>query len=326
MSNQHKVIVVGGGAGGLELVTRLGRKFRRQENVEITLVDRNHSHMWKPLLHEVAAGTLNSNEDELSYLAQAHWNGFHFRLGALEHVDRENKCITVAPSFDVDGNEYIPRRTFDYDTLVLAVGSVTNDFGIEGVADNCFFLDGRQQADRFHQHLVRTCYAANTQVGELREGQLHIAIAGAGATGVELAAELHVAIRTLVEFGLKNIDPERDLRIHIIEGADRILPGLSERISSSTAEVLERLGVQLHTNEFVSSATPEGFHTKSGLFIPAEIKVWAAGIKGPDVLGSIEGLERNRINQLMVKPSLQTTVDESIFRPRRLCGLRAERW
>lgn len=313
MTQPHRIIVVGGGAGGLELVTRLGRRYRRRDDVHVTLVDANHSHLWKPLLHEVAAGTLNSNEDELSYLAHAHWNGFHFRLGALESVDRAAKTITVAPSRDVDGMEYIPRRSFAYDTLVLALGSLTNDFGIEGVAEHCFFLDGRQQADRFHQHLVRACYAANTQHEPLREGQLHVAIAGAGATGVELAAELHVAIRTLVEFGLERIDPKRDLKIHIIEGADRILPGLSERISESTAEVLREIGVELHTGELVSAATAEGFHTRSGKFIPAEIKVWAAGIKAPAVIAGIDGLERNRVHQVVVRDTLQAVGDDDIF-------------
>lgn len=313
MPEPHRIIVVGGGAGGLELVTRLGRRYRKNDDVEVSLVDFVHSHIWKPLLHEVAAGTLNSYDDELSYLAQGHWSGFQFRLGALESVDRASRSITLAPSLDVDGNEYIPRRRFGYDTLVLALGSVTNDFGTEGVAEHCFYLDSREQADRFHQHLVRACYTANTQAEPLSEGQLHIAIAGAGATGVELAAELHSAIHALVDYGLDRIDPMRDLRIHIIEGADRILPGLTERISQSTTRVLKALGVQVHTGEMVRSADAAGFHTRSGRFIPAQIKVWAAGIRAPSVLGRIDGLEVNRNHQVVVKPTLQSVSDENIF-------------
>jgi len=313
MAEPHRIVVAGGGAGGLELVSRLGRRYRKRDDVEVTLVDATHSHIWKPLLHEVAAGTLNSHDDELSYLAQGHWSGFHFRLGALESVDRAARTITLAPSRDVDGYEYIPRRSYRYDTLILALGSLTNDFGIEGVAEHCFFLDSREQADRFHQHLVRACYAANTQAEPLREGQLHIAIAGAGATGVELAAELHSAIHALVEYGLDRINPERDLRIHIIEAAERILPGLHERISRSTTRVLEALGVQIHTGEMVSAASEAGFRTRSGKFIAAEIKVWAAGIRAPDVLGRIEGLEVNRNNQVVTAPTLQSVSDEHIF-------------
>lgn len=309
----YRIIVVGGGAGGLELVTSLGDALGQRPGVEIMLVDRQYSHIWKPLLHEVAAGTLNSNDDELSYLAHAHWHHFEFRLGALEALDRTTRTITLAPSVDGAGVEYIPRRQFRYDLLVIAVGSITNDFGIQGIAEHCLFLDGRAQADAFHQVLVRACYAANAQTEPLREGQLHIAIAGAGATGVELAAELHHSIRTLVAFGLDRIEPERDIRIHLIEGSARILPGLAPRIADATHKVLESIGVIVHTGEFVTEATSIGFHTRSGRFIPAEIKVWAAGIKGPDVLGRLDGLETNRINQLIVRNTLQTTLDDDIY-------------
>lgn len=308
-----RIIVVGGGAGGLELVTTLGDRYAGREDVDVTLVDVNHAHLWKPLLHEVAAGTLNSNEDELSYLAQSHWHHFNFRLGALDGVDRAAKTITIAPSTDISGNQYIPARSLRYDLLVLALGSITNDFATPGVAEHCFFLDGRAQADSFHQQLVHNCYAANAQSEPLREGQLHIAIAGAGATGVELAAELHHAVRALVDFGLDRIDPQRDVRIHLIEGASRILPGLTERISSSTHSALERIGVEIHTGERVASADAGGFNTLDGRRIAAEMKVWAAGIKGPDVLANCDGLELNSANQLVVRQTLQTTRDDAIF-------------
>ena len=178
---------------------------------------------------------LNSNDDELSYLAQGHWNHFEFRLGNLSALNRQSKIVTIAPSYDDEGEEYLPEREFRYDILVLAVGSVTNDFGIEGVAEHCFFLDGRHQADDFHKHLVRSCYTANAQEASLREGQLHIAIAGAGATGVELAAELHHSVHTLVDFGLQNLSLEKNLKIHLIEGSDRIPPWADRKNFSSHA-------------------------------------------------------------------------------------------
>ncbi len=312
-SKPYKVVVVGGGAGGLELVTRLGRRYRRREKIDITLVDRSTTHLWKPLLHEVAAGTLNSNETEISYLAQARWQHFSFRLGPLEALDRRSKTIVVGPSFDSDGNEYIPRRTFAYDLLVLAIGSIANDFGVDGVAEHCFYLDSRTQADRFHQNLVRACYRANAQTAPLRESQLQLAIAGAGATGVELAAELQHALGVLAEFGLDRLTLGRGFKIHLIEGSQRILPGLKERISTTTHEVLENIGVEVHTNELITQATHDGFSTKSGKFIPAEIKVWAAGVAGPHVLASLDGLEVTSTNQLRVRSTLQTTRDDDIY-------------
>ena len=308
-----RIVIVGGGAGGLELATRLGRRAGRHGEFMVTLVDQNHAHLWKPLLHEVAAGTLNSNDDELSYLAQAHWYHFTFRLGALAALDRDRRRLTIAASRDASGREYLPARQIDYDLLVIAVGSVTNDFGIPGVAEHCFFLDQRAEADAFHQHLVRACYAADAQAAPIAPGQLHVAIAGAGATGVELAAELHHSLRTLVGFGLQRIDVERDIRIHLIEGSERILPGLPPALSRSPHDVLEQIGVIVHTGPRVARATATGFETTDGTVIPAAIKVWAAGIRGPAVLATLAGLETNTTGQLVVLPSLQTTRDERIF-------------
>ena len=309
----HHIIVVGGGAGGLELATTLGNKLGKKKKSAITLVDSTLTHLWKPLLHEVAAGSLNSYEDELGYLGQGHWHHFRFRLGRMDQLDREKQEISLAPTLDDEGIEYIPRRTFSYDTLIIAVGSTTNDFGIPGIQEHCMILDTRKQADNFHQHLFRSFYTAHTQKEPLREGQLHIAIAGAGATGVELSAELHESAHQLAEFGLDQVKPDTDVKITIVEASDRILPALPPKISEKTSKALEKLHIETCINTRITEATADGFKTENGSFIPAEIKVWAAGIKAPDFLKEIDSLETNRINQLVVKPTLQTTLDENIF-------------
>ncbi len=307
------IVIVGGGAGGLELAAKLGRRYRRDDAVRITLVDRVQSHLWKPLLHEVAAGSLNSFDDEISYLAQAYLNHFSFRLGALKALDRANRTITLAASLDPHGEPYIPERTLSYDLLVIAVGSVTNDFDIPGVAEHCFFLDSREQADAFHQHLLRSCYAADARNGPSSAAQLHIAIAGAGATGVELAAELHHSMRELVGFGLDNIDIEQDLRIHLIEASARVLPGLPQRVSDSTSVLLADMGIVVHTGASIARADADGFETADGQTIAAGIRVWAAGIKGPALLDNLDGLQCNRARQLLVRPTLQCVDDDQIF-------------
>lgn len=312
-SSRHQIVIVGGGAGGLELATRLGHVLGRRGKGDVTLIDATLSHVWKPLLHEVAAGTMNSHEDDIGYLGHAHGNHYRFRLGRLAGVDREAKLVHCAPALDPQGAPMNAARSFPYDTLVIAVGSTTNDFGIPGVAEHCRFLDSREQADDFHRQLLKACYTANSQSEQLRPGQLHVAIAGAGATGVELSAELHDAVHQMVELGLDRISPERDVKLNLIEAADRVLPGLPERISGSTRKVLEGLGVEVFTGERICEATPEGFRTESGKFIPAEIKVWAAGIKAPEVLRDTGGLEVDAINRLVVRPTLQTTLDDDIF-------------
>jgi NADH dehydrogenase len=310
---RHKIVIVGGGAGGLELATRLGKTLGKRKQAEITLIDSTLTHLWKPLLHEVAAGTMNAHEDELNYMAQATWNHFLFRFGKMDRLDREQKLVSLAPTLDEAGKEYIPRREFHYDTLVIAVGSVSNDFSIPGVAEHCLFLDSHVQADKFHSLLLKRCYTAHTQASPIREGQLHVAIAGAGATGIELAAELHNSTRQLVAYGLDQIEPDKDIQFSIIEAADSILPALPKRLSDATAAALANLNIKLMTGERIVRATAEGYETQSGKLIASEIKVWAAGIKAPDFLRDIDGLETSRSNQLVVKPTLQTTRDDDIF-------------
>ncbi len=311
-NNTPNIVVVGGGAGGLELVTKLGRKLGKKGKANITLVDSTHTHIWKPLLHEVAAGTLDSHEDEIEYLAQAMCSGFRFRLGKMDGLDRENKQISVAPTYNENSEEIIPHRSFDYDYLIIAVGSVSHDFGIKGVSEHCLFLDTISQAETFQTQLLEAYLRAHTQDKPLDEGQLDIAIVGAGATGVELSAQLHEVSHLLTAYGLDEVQPT-DVKISIIEAAERLLPGLPENLSTATEKELSKLGIEVLTNERVIEVTADEIKTESGKIIPAAIKVWAAGIKAPDFLKDIDGLETNWMNQLVVKQTLQTTLDDDVY-------------
>jgi NADH dehydrogenase len=147
----------------------------------------------------------------------------------------------------------------------------------------------------------------------VRPGQLHVAIVGAGATGTELAAELHRTTRDMIAYGLDRVDPERDIRIVLIEAGDRVLPSLPDRISKATHRLLDEMGVEVRTGARVTEATAEGLRLADGSFIASELIVWAAGVMAPSVLCDLDGLEVNRINQLVVIPTLQTTRDPDIF-------------
>jgi NADH dehydrogenase len=310
---KHQVVIVGGGAAGLELATALGNKLGKKGLADIILIDATRTHIWKPLLHEVAAGTLDSAEDELEYLAQARWNHFRYRLGRMIDLDRERQEVCLAATYSEEGNEIIPERRFRYDTLVMAVGSLSNGFGIQGVKEHCLFLDTTAEAERFQGKLLNCMLKAHTQGKPIAEGQLDLAIVGAGATGVELAAQIHRVTRLLSAYGLDTIDPDKDIKIHVIEAGPRILPALPERLSRAAERELSNLGVTVHVNQRVVEITEAGIVTAEGGVIPAAMKVWAAGIKAPDFLQGIAGLETNRINQLVVKRSLQTSLDVNIF-------------
>jgi len=306
----HRIVIVGGGAGGLELATRLGRSLGKRGKARITLVDCNLTHLWKPLLHEVAAGSLNTAENELNYVAQAKWNHFEFQIGRFERLDRANKRIGLAATLDDNGQELVPARSLAYDTLVIAVGSRTNDFGTPGVAEHCIMLDTTRQARRFHRKLLSHYLTAHAS-GE-DTGRVSVAIVGAGATGVELAAELHNAALGLSAYGLRGIQPQ-NMKITLIEAGPRVLPALPERISVPVHQTLEKLGVTVLTGAPVKCVEADSMVLTSGEVIPASLKVWAAGVKAPEFLRDLDGLESNRINQLKVRTTLQTTLDDDIF-------------
>ncbi len=312
-TQRHRVVIVGGGAGGLELATRLGDKLGKRGQAQVTLIDRTRTHIWKPKLHEIAAGSMDLGMNEVSYRAQAHWHGFVFNVGEMTGLDRSRKLVHVAAFVDEDGVEVTPARSVPYDTLVVSIGSLSNDFGTPGVAEHAMRLESTADARLFQRRLVNACVRAHAQPGPLAPGQLHVAIIGAGATGVELAAELHRSTRALVSYGLTRIDPDKDLKLHVIEAAPRILPGLPERLSSAAQDLLRGLTVEVSTNARVSAVEPGRVLLADGRVIDAELVVWAAGVKAPDFLKDIDGLETNRANQLVVKPTLQVTRDEHIF-------------
>ncbi|WP_413742645.1 NAD(P)/FAD-dependent oxidoreductase [Sodalis sp. RH15] len=309
-STLKKIVIIGGGAGGLELATRLGNTLGRKRRAQITLVDRNHSHLWKPLLHEVATGSLDEGVDAISYLAHAHNHHFHFQMGSLSDIDRGEKKVQLDAIRDSAGELLVPARHLSYDILVMALGSVSNDFGTEGVKEHCIFLDNPVEAQRFHHRMLNLFLRHSTRSND--DERVNIAIVGGGATGVELSAELHNAVQELHSYGFEGVDNQA-LNVTLVEAGERILPALPVRISSSAHQELTKMGVRVLTGTLVTRAAADGLTTKEGEFIPAELMVWAAGIKAPDFMKDIAGLETNRANQLMVHPTLQTTRDPMIF-------------
>lgn len=304
-----RIVIVGGGAGGLELATQLGRKLGKKKLAQIILVDKNRTHIWKPLLHEVATGSLDSDLDGVVYSAHAAKHGYQFQLGTFCGLSPEGKSISVAPITDDSGKVLLPERQIQFDKLVIAIGSVSNDFNTPGVKDNCFFLDSHQQANRFHNALLDS-FTRVHQSDSINE--LNIAIVGGGATGVELSAELYHVTDLLKVYGLSKMTADK-LNIHLIEAGPRILPALSERIAGSARHELTQLGVSVKENTRISEATAAGFVTAEGVLIEANLMLWAAGVKAPDFIKEMQLFELNRANQIKVKATLKSTVNDDIY-------------
>jgi NADH dehydrogenase len=304
-----RILIIGGGAGGLELATRLGKKLGRKNRAQITLIDRNSTHIWKPLLHEVATGTLDVDIDQVTYRAHASSHDFEFQLGTLIGLDRDAREVILAPLTDEAGEEVLSERRVGYDYLVLAIGSISNHFNTPGIQENCIFLDSPAQAKRFHRRLLEAYIKLNSP--KHPKENLNIAIVGAGATGVELSAELHHAARELNQYGFSEMRRDR-LKITVVEAGPRILPALPERIAAAAHKELTKLGVDVRVATKVTSANEDGL-VLGDEKLPADLMVWAAGIKAPDFLKDLAGLENNRLNQLLVLPTLQTTRDSQIY-------------
>ena len=303
MSNTTpKIVIIGGGAGGLELATQLGHKLGKKNLADILLIDKNRTHIWKPLLHEVATGSIDPDLDGVVYSAHAAKHYYRFQLGTFCNIDQSNKTITLAALYDELDHIILPERKVKYDHLVIAIGSVSNDFNTPGIKEHCYFLDSNQQAERF-QHTLLDSFTRLHQ-DDNQQQSLNIAIVGGGATGVELSAELYHVSELLKLYGLTNMSAKR-LHIHLIEAGPRILPALPERIATSAKRELLKLGVK--------AATEFGFITNEDENINANIMLWAAGVKAPDFIKELDIFELTRSNQILVNQFLQSSVDDSIF-------------
>ncbi len=303
------LVVVGGGAGGLELVVKLARKFKRDDAVSVTLIDKNSSHIWKPLLHEVATGSLDSYHDETSYRMLARKHRFDFVLGRVVNIDADNQRINLAVELDDDGMQLVEPREIHYDRAVLCPGSLSNDFGTPGVADFCVKLDSRAQAERFHQLYLKQLHRVSAARDE--QSQLSVVIVGGGATGVELAADLHNVAGRLQDYGFERFSNER-LKVSVIEAGPLLLPRLPDRIGISVKEELETIGVEVLTDTMISSAENNALLTREGERITADISVWAAGVRAPRFLEE-SGLPCDNLGRIKVNPDLSVEGYPSLY-------------
>ncbi|WP_253959002.1 NAD(P)/FAD-dependent oxidoreductase [Paraburkholderia fungorum] len=312
----HRVVIVGGGVGGLGLATRLSETLGRAGLAQVVLVDRWPTHFWKPLLHEAASGQIDPATHQLQYAVQAQRHGFEFEQGELAALDRANRHITLNALHDADGREILPSRQLAFDTLVLAMGSVTQYFGVPGAAEHALPLESVAHAEAFRRKLLDACLRAN-HARRARTAQadtpVSINIIGAGATGVELAAAVRDTVRLLNRYSPFSLDPVRDFRIRLIESSERVLPALSETISTRAQKMLGTLGVDVLSSTRVTEVRADAVLTDQGAPLASDIAIWTAGIAGPPVLRTLDGIAVNRNAQVQVNRTLQCTNDANIF-------------
>ncbi|WP_228893231.1 NAD(P)/FAD-dependent oxidoreductase [Pseudoduganella aquatica] len=307
----QSIVIVGGGAGGLELATRLGDTLGRKGQARVILVDRSPTHFWKPLLHTVASGKRDPQVYQIEYSAQAAAHGFTFMHAELRSVDRAARTLELAPCLSDEEGGAPAVRVQGYTTLVLALGAVTNFYGVPGAAEHVCTLDNVREAKGFYRRFFGACVRASEGGG--KEGSaVNVVIVGGGATGVELAAELGYSARALAKYKIHTLDPARDVRITILERGPRLLPHLPLEQSARAEAYLRSRGIEICTGTGVTQVDADRVHMGEGTVRPASLTLWAAGVEGPAIVGTL-GLQLSRMRQIMVKATLQSVDDPNVF-------------
>lgn len=296
----ENIVIVGGGAGGLELACKLGRKLGRER---VTLVDHAFYHIWKPSLHEVAAGTMDLHKEGLPYTMLAHQNDFTFVYGSFAGLDAARNEITVAAVEEDSGDVIIPQRQLRYSRLCIAVGSTSHYFNTPGAAEHTISLNGPGDAERFRLDMLKQMTWAESRKEQDPAAGVDVIIIGGGATGVELAAELRESSNKYIDYGFRKLDAARDIRITLLEGAARILPPLPDRVAATATTLLEERHVRVVAGCRVAEILPGEVKDNAGHSYPFQICVWAAGIKAPAFLSRL-GLPVNGAGQVEVTPYL----------------------
>jgi NADH dehydrogenase len=257
-TKKPRVVILGAGFGGLTTAKALAGK------ADVTVVDRHNFQTFLPLLYQVATAGLAADHVAHPVRGALRGTGVKFRMGSPISVDHKNKTVKL------DSSEVI-----EFDHLVVALGSATTDFGIPGVVEHGLGMKNVHEAILIRAEVMRRFEDLCRFEDQTR---LSLAVVGGGPTGVEMAG----ALAELKRGPLKNDEANAasHIDIYLIEAGPRILPMFSESLSARAQKDLEKLGVQVLTNTSVKEIKSRSIDTKDGRSIPAEVTVWAAGVKG----------------------------------------------
>ncbi|QQX75861.1 MULTISPECIES: NAD(P)/FAD-dependent oxidoreductase [Aequorivita] len=264
-----RIVVIGGGFAGISFIKKL-----QKEKIQIVLFDRHNYHTFQPLLYQVSTAGLEP--DSIAYPLRKIFRenaDFHFRMAEVENIDTEKNTIHTSIG------------SLQYDYLVIATGTRTNFFGNENIAANSMPMKTVPQALNIRSLMLQNIEKADITTDEReRKRLLNFVIAGAGPTGVELAGALAEFRKGILENDYPELE-EEEMKVHLIEGLDRVLPPMSEQASEKAQKFLEKLGVQIHLKTFISDYDGKTVTTKDGKKFETATFIWAAGVTGAPIKG-----------------------------------------
>jgi NADH dehydrogenase len=258
------------------------------------------------MLHTFAAGTANPGQHRISFLDHARRHHFRFWPGEMCGLDREARTVKLGSFLLPDGKAELPPCTLGYDVLVITAGNRTNDWATPGVAEYCIYIDDLRDAELLNRRLVSELLRA---IAERKA--MNLVVVGAGATGVELAAELSRSFDIASAYGTEMV--RSHLKVTLVARDPRILPGLPDAIANAADLRLRHADIDILTGASVTAIHEREVELADGRRLEADIIVWAAGVKGPGFVGGLDGLGVTPTGQLLVGPTLQTLADERIF-------------
>ena len=268
-NEQRRVVVVGGGLGGLKLVSSL-----RDTDFQVVLVDKNNYNQFPPLIYQVASAGLEPSNISFPFrrLFQG-WKNFFFRMAEVQHIDTEEKAIKTSIG------------TIHYDDLVLAAGATTNFFGNKNIEASALPMKSVSESMRLRNAILQNLERAETEDNEARKQALmNIAIVGGGPSGVEIAGVLAEMKQTILPRDYPDLDTSC-MHIYLINATPRLLGAMSERSSREAEKALKELGVEVMTNCMVTDYVDKELVLKDGQRISAETVIWVSGIKANNIDG-----------------------------------------
>ncbi|MBW2960533.1 NAD(P)/FAD-dependent oxidoreductase [Mesonia aestuariivivens] len=292
------IAIIGGGFAGMNLA----KKLIKLQKFQVVLIDKRNYHTFQPLLYQVSTSSLEA--DSIAYplrkVITKKKNAF-FRLADVTSIDAEHHTIFS------DIGELV------YDYLVIATGSKTNFFGNESVEENSMWMKTIPQALNIRSLILENLeQAAITQDKKARKRLLNFVIAGAGPTGVELSGAIAEVRNNIIPRDYPDVDIS-EMRIHLLEGLDRVLPPMSEKASEKAEKFLKNLGVEVHLNTMVKDYDGQLVKTNTELDFETETFIWSAGVTGSPVKGLNASAIVDKANRYQVNVFNQIEGYENIF-------------